>query len=549
MSGRNLHLQRVGGHYRYRRRWPKDVRSVAKGEFFIKHLGTSSLEEAMRLRPTAEIEFFSELDRLQRLIDAVPRDISAAEATIMVSRWFVEQTKREVEHHLENPDVSPEVYQAALEGTNPMLGVVSEMIGTGDLEVFEVHAARLFEANGIKADPQSPGFRLAAQLMARADKERWLMHDARIRGDFGYQPTDPVFASALKETTNRAPKPTLGSLIEAFKADREGRWKPSTTAAYVPVERVMREVLGSARHLDTITREDGRKLFDIVRQLPRGMYKSPKLKGLNIAQAIQTDLPKLSPKSVNATYLAMMKATFKFAVDEQWMIADPLAGKSVEDPVDEADKRDPFTTEQLAIIFGAAPWTPRDTSPRGKPLHYWGPLIAMFLGMRRGEIAQLGADDVTEVEGVPVILVRAGGSKRLKTSNARRKLPVHPQLIELGFLKYAQERRASGAERLWEGERPTTRGGWGDGFSDWFQRLLKERGVTGTKLGLHSFRHNFQDRLREAGLHGTAMGQELAGRSKGGSTSNNYGSGFPTPMLQEAIAKIVYPEFTPPPSS
>lgn len=493
MSGRNLHLQRVGGHYRYRRRWPKDVRLVAKGEFFIKHLGTSSLEEAMRLRLTAEIEFFSELDRLQRLIDAVPRDISAAEATIMVSRWFVEQTKREVEHQLENPDVSPEVYQAALEGTNPMLGVVSEMIGTGDLEVFEVHAARLFEANGIKADPQSPGFRLAAQLMARADKERWLMHDARIRGDFGYQPTDPVFASALKETTNRAPKPTLGSLIEAFKADREGRWKPSTTAAYVPVERVMREVLGSARHLDTITREDGRKLFDIVRQLPRGMYKSPKLKGLNIAQAIQTDLPKLSPKSVNATYLAMMKATFKFAVDEQWMIADPLAGKSVEDPVDEADKRDPFTTEQLAIIFGSAPWTPRDTSPRGKPLHYWGPLIAMFLGMRRGEIAQLAADDVTEVQGVPVILVRAGGSKRLKTTNARRMLPVHPQLIELGFLEYAQQRRSSGAERLWEGEKPTTRGGWGDSFSDWFQRLLKERGVSGTKLGLHSFRHNFQD--------------------------------------------------------
>lgn len=503
----------------------------------------------MRLRPAVEIEFYAEIDRLERLVDSAPRDVSQAEVTMLISRWFLDQMKSDDEYHLQNPEVSDEVYEAAHEGKNVMVDAVSSMIGTGDLEVFEFHAALLMEANGIKVDPASPGFRFAAQLFARADRERWLMRDARIRGDFGYQPKDPVFAAAVRETVQSNPKPTLGYLIEAFKKDREGRWKPSTTAAYVPVERVMREVLGSARQLDTITRDDGRKLFDIVRQLPRGMYKSPKLKGLNIAQAIQTELPKLSPKSVNATYLAMMKATFKFAVDEQWMAADPLAGKSVEDPVDEADKRDPFTPEQLATLFGAAPWTPRDTNPRGKPLHYWGPLIAMFLGMRRGEIAQLGADDVTEVEGVPVILVRAGGSKRLKTTNARRMLPVHPQLIELGFLEYANERRIGGAERLWEGEKPTTRGGWGDGFSDWFQRLLKERGVTGTKLGLHSFRHNFQDRLREAGLHGIAMGQELAGRSRGGSTSNNYGSGFPTLMLQEAIAKIVYPEFTPPPSS
>lgn len=548
MSGRSHHLQRVGSHYRYRRRWPQKVRAVARGEFFVKHLGTSSLDEAMRLRPAVEIEFHSELDRLQRLVDAVPREISSAEATMLVSRWFVEQAKRESDHHLESPEVSPVVYQAAIDRTNPMIDVVSQMLGTGDLEVFETHAACLFEANGIKADRQSSGFRLATQLMARADKERWLMQDARIRGDFGYQPSDPVFAAALNVATNSAPKPTVGSLIEAFKADRDGRWKPSTTAAYVPVERVMREVLGSARQLDTIGRDDGRKLFEIVRQLPRGLGKSPKLKGMTINEAIKTDLPKLSPKSVNATYLAMMKATFKYAVQEQWMAADPLAGKNVEDPVDEADKRDPFTAEQLATIFGAAPWTPRDANPRGKPLHYWGPLIAMFLGMRRGEIAQLGSDDVTEIAGVPVILVRAGGSKRLKTTNARRMLPVHPQLIDLGFLEYAKARRSSGAERLWEGEKPTTRGGWGDGFSDWFQRLLKERGVSGTKLGLHSFRHNFQDRLREAGLHGTAMGQELAGRSRGGSTSNNYGSGFPTPMLQEAIAKIVYPEFIPPPA-
>jgi len=543
------HLQCINGHYRYRRRWPKHLRSAAKGEFFIRHLRTSSLAEALRLRATAELEFFSEVDRLSGLVDATPREISQAEATVLVSRWFAEQVRRDAEHELNRPAIDAEERRKALEAKRLVTELVSDMLGAGDYQVFEEHAARLFEQQGIKADPSSPGFRLAAQLMARADKERWLLSEARQRGDFGYQPADPVFSSALKAEGANKSAPTLGGLIEAFKADRAPAWSPSTAAAYIPVERVLREVLGSARQLGTLTREDGRKLYDTVRQLPRGLGKSPKLKGLSIREAIRTDLPKLSPKSVNGTYLAMMKATFRFAVQEQWLAADPLAGLSVVDPVADADKRDPFSIQQLNQIFGASPWQPREEAPRGRPLHFWGPLIALLLGMRRGEIAQLRTDEVAVVENVPVLLVRAGHGRRLKTMNARRMLPLHPELIRLGFMNYVERRRMAGEDRLWAGEQPDSRGKWGDGFSDWFQRLLQARGISGTKLGLHSFRHNFQDRLREAGLHGTALGQELAGRSRGGNTSNNYGSGFPTAMLAEAVAKISYPGLVLPPNS
>ncbi|MFO1240719.1 MAG: hypothetical protein U1E64_10245 [Sphingomonadaceae bacterium] len=52
----------------------------------------------------------------------------------------------------------------------------------------------------------------------------------------------------------------------------------------------------------------------------------------------------------------------------------------------------------------------------------------------------------------------------------------------------------------------------------------------------------WQDRLREAGLHGTAIGQKLAGRTKGGDSSDNYGSGHSTSALAEAVAKIAYPD-------
>lgn len=46
-------------------------------------------------------------------------------------------------------------------------------------------------------DPASPGYRTMLQLLARANKELTRIDLARLQGDFGYQPTDPVFRSAL----------------------------------------------------------------------------------------------------------------------------------------------------------------------------------------------------------------------------------------------------------------------------------------------------------------------------------------------------------------
>src|SRR3546814_13397267 len=79
---------------------------------------------------------------------------------------------------------------------------------------------------------------------------------------------------------------------------------------------------------------------------------------------------------------------------------------------------------------------------------------------------------------------------------------------------------------------------WAVPLGRWFVRFLKNQGIEGQRLGMHSFRHNFQDRLREAGLHGTPIGQELAGRAKSGNTENSYGSGFSTKALADAMGRI-----------
>ena len=107
----------------------------------------------------------------------------------MVSRWFLERVKADEQHGLLNAPSSPEKRARLVEGVRAMTEVVSDMLGSGDLSVFEVHAGRLLAEQGISAELGSPGFRFLSQLLARADKERHLLSAARLHGDFGYQPT------------------------------------------------------------------------------------------------------------------------------------------------------------------------------------------------------------------------------------------------------------------------------------------------------------------------------------------------------------------------
>ena len=85
------------------------------------------------------------------------------------------------------------------------------------------------------------------------------------------------------------------------------------------------------------------------------------------------------------------------------------------------------------MLFGSAPWTPADKTCEGRPIRYWGPLLALFHGLRLGEVAGLQIGDVGEEAGSPILHIRAG-QRQLKTRSARRDIPMHPALIRLGFM-------------------------------------------------------------------------------------------------------------------
>lgn len=91
------------------------------------------------------------------------------------------------------------------------------------------------------------------------------------------------------------------------------------------------------------------------------------------------------------------------------------------EPFDKADLDKLFNDEKLEKIT--------------KPCLFWMPLIALLTGAREEEIAHITVDSVKEYD----INKYQFTIKKSKTPAGIRTIPIHPRLIELGFLIYVNE--------------------------------------------------------------------------------------------------------------
>ena len=96
-----------------------------------------------------------------------------------------------------------------------------------------------------------------------------------------------------------------------------------------------------------------------------------------------------------------------------------------------------------------------------------------------------------------------GAVKRLKNTASRRRLPIHPKVIEAGFLRYVKRIEGQGAERLFPDLQPDRFGKLSAGFSKAFMKYLrKELGINDDRKVFHSFRVTVHSRplLPQPGL-------------------------------------------------
>ena len=90
--------------------------------------------------------------------------------------------------------------------------------------------------------------------------------------------------------------------------------------------------------------------------------------------------------------------------------------------------------------------------------------------------------------------------KRLKGSHSKRRIPIHPEILRLGFLDYLAERRGDDSHpRLFPTAARGADGYYSSPFSKWFGRFRTLTLGAECKATFHSFRHHFREALDEPG--------------------------------------------------
>jgi integrase len=152
----------------------------------------------------------------------------------------------------------------------------------------------------------------------------------------------------------------------------------------------------------------------------------------------------LSSATVKTT-LGALASVLSWAKREGYVTTNPAEGITTAIPKgDPEDRRLPYNADDLKKLFSAEAVAAREASPA----NHWLPFLALFTGARLEELGQLHVADVREEDGVPYLAIEAGSGKKLKTRCSRRRIPIHPELIRLGFLDFVARQRTAGHERV-----------------------------------------------------------------------------------------------------
>lgn len=337
------------------------------------------------------------------------------------------------------------------------------------------------------------------------------------------------------------------ALLEAFY--REKRWSAATIEKNRRFHGLFVELMGNPV-LGNINRELMRSFREAVEAVPCSFNtirrEDKPYHGLSIHKLVEAgkrDGLELIGAGRAGEYVAKIGGAFNWAVANGFMRLNPASGLAQKNAakVREKDKRQPFDAAMLGGIFSQDLWrdgrgkvTKKDGKHREfSPFKYWTPLLALYSGARRGELAQLYVKDVKQTEkGTWYLDFNLEGEgkkeaereegqndKQLKTVNAIRVIALHPELVRLGFVEYVQALRDAGHARVFPELAWDPVKGYGRYVGRWFNdKIMKGKlGVErdGT-LSFHSFRHTFITACVLTGM-GDAMRDDLAGHAPVGS--------------------------------
>jgi integrase len=356
-------------------------------------------------------------------------------------------------------------------------------------------------------------------------------------------------------------KPLVSSLLESHFARRialDGMLKHDVMQERTTLRYFM-EVCGD-RPVDSYQRGDVTAFLDVLRKVPPTYGRSPKDRERPLAQVIAdaeaAGSAGLTERTVKR-HLSALAQFFRYGMDQGHignaervgLVEDHRFGKPAKGA---KDQRDLWTPEELTILFRSPVWTGRHPQFPSKPgphiikdAKYWLPLLALFQGTRLEEFAGMRRKDIGCQDGIWFASI-SDEERRLKTDNSRRVIPLHSEILRLGFVDYVEEKAPNPDDPLFPDLEPQPpdqkRGPRFTRDFGYYRRRIK---VYREGVGMHAFRHTANTRLRDAI---TNWQQErhvayLLGHSQGGGEGRErYDKGPGLRAVAQTLALLKYPE-------
>ncbi|QQQ19333.1 site-specific integrase [Brevundimonas vitis] len=263
--------------------------------------------------------------------------------------------------------------------------------------------------------------------------------------------------------------------------------------------RALKEFFGEKKPIRAIGRQDARAFLAFIQTVPSNATK--KFPGKTLAEAaearIKTGDPAVSVTTVR-TYMNHVSMIWNWALaeNEAWLDKNPFEGLMPQ--AAPKVQREGFTDEELIKLFAAlAPHKAEDHSL------FWVTALSLN-GARISELLQLRTHEVREHDGVHFLDFGEFDDQGLRIGQAQyknqrsiRPAPIHPLVIEAGFLNLVERRKAAGEAQLFPKVKPRVVGqkvDWSHYHSKRINKIIDDHVSDAPKLVAHSFRHMLRER-------------------------------------------------------
>lgn len=378
--------------------------------------------------------------------------------------------------------------------------------------------------------------------------------------------TSHATPSPISDTEPRKRKSIEEAMEDCIAAARphSGIW-PSEVQVRTAI-RLLIHVVGPNVPIDEVTQFHIGQLAQLMKDLPnRWGRTAAELKGgvvASLERAKELDRAEVGvSNATQAKHLTWVQKVISYAKRHGYGPAAALEFRGFdkdnrEPKVRARELRAKWAKEEIARLLEAPIFTGcaglRDIErlkPGGHIFHdgwYFVPLLTIHIGNRSAELVGMPMCDVHEDDDIPHFVINFHKHRRIKNVQSKRSLPVHPELIRLGFLDYIRAIRADEHEMLFPEFHSPNSGSFASSFykkvfRDWRDWSFPDGTSSKQRIGgankdkdLIGFRGRAGSEMQAKEVP-TSVIADILGHEHAGTTEKDYLIGTPLSVMLDAM--------------